>query len=181
MPAVVLNRLHSVQPYRFEPVDMGIGILLDKMSNLDKHRAALTLELRVADKTHFNVMMMPDRPDGAHRLEYEFVAPNRPVEHGDRVFVFRESQPVRARVAVRQPVRDPVVEKLPLVLAVTIEEVLYDAFFLLHLIERQVASTFVSACVGTAPADWRAFMMGNGPRPSTPWYPNLGRYSAEMR
>jgi hypothetical protein len=171
MPAVVLDRLHTVQPYRFEPVEMGIGILLDKMSNLDKHRAALTLELRVADKTHFNVKMLPDNPGGARALEYEFVAPDRSVADGDRVFVFKESQPVR----------DPVVEKLPLLLAVTIDGALYDAFFLLHLIERQVASTFINACVGTAPVDWREFMTGNGPRPLTPWYPNLGRYSTEMR
>lgn len=171
MPQVILDRLHTVQPYRFEPVDQGIGVLLNQMSNLDKHRSAISLELRVADKTTFEVRMKPDNKNAPRTYDYEFVAPDRALRNGDKVLVFKESGPVS----------DPAVPTLPLVLSVAIEEQVYDVFHLLRLIERQVASTFVNACVGIAPEEWATFMMGDGPRPTTPWCPNTRRFSAEMR
>ncbi|WP_258027445.1 hypothetical protein [Microbacterium sp. BH-3-3-3] len=38
-------------------------------------------------------------------------------------------------------------------------------FELLDLIERQVAGTFINACVGVTPADWVDFIMNGTPRP----------------
>lgn len=171
MPAVVLDRLSTVQPYRFEPVEEGIGLLLNKMSNLDKHRAGLSLELRVVDKTTFSIEFTPEDPNASHDYEYEFLAPDRSIRNGDVVFAFRE----------REPVKSARVDKLPMILGVEIDGRGHNVFELLDMIERQVAGTFINACVGMPSGAWAKYLMEGGGRPETAWYPNLARYSAEMR
>jgi hypothetical protein len=177
MPDVIHSRLYTVQPYRFEPVGEGIGLLLNKMSNLDKHRAALDLELRVADKTGFGIAMQHDEASSSVESanpgtpDYEFLAPNRAIKDGDIVFRFRERQALKwARV-----------DKLPLALIVNIDGREYEVFQLLTLIDRQVAGTFINACVGITPPEWVTYLRGEGPRPTSDWFPNVSRYTPEMR
>lgn len=172
MPKVILARLETVQPFHFEPVEEGIGLYLNQMNNLDKHRAALGVELRVVDKVTYAIHVKPEDPNSRSDFELQFVAPDRPVVDGDELFVLQEAEPVRSLT----------VPKLPLVLCVGVNGKRHNVFHLLDLIERQVAATFIAACVGFPSAEWLAFIAQDGtPRPTAPWCPHVARYTREMR
>ncbi|MDY0828881.1 hypothetical protein SK224_07035 [Microbacterium sp. BG28] len=177
MPVAVHDRLCRVQPYRFEPVEEGIGLLLNKMSNLDKHRAGLVLEQRVLDKTPFTILATPEEPEsdrgsvGGDGSRYEFLAPDRAIRSGDRVFTFTEPWTIKTAS----------VEKLPMRLTTTIEGRLHEVWGLLSMIERQVAGTFINACVGFTHPEWASFIQGESGRPESNWCPNTARYTADMR
>lgn len=103
-------------------------------------------------------------------FDYRFEAPHGQVSNGDVVFVFREAHRV---VSAR-------VEKLPLLLGVDLDGAFSNIFDLLVLAERQVAATFITACVGFPNERWGRFIDGTGDRPSTRWFPDVERYPAEF-
>lgn len=166
VPPVIRSRLETVQPYRFEPMQEGIGITLDKLDILDKHRSALTLALRVLDQQHFSVELATEA-GSLDDFTYEFVAPDAPIADGVPVLVFEE----------RQPVANLRVEKLPMVLGVDLDGSHRNIFDLLDLIERQVAGTFINVCVGFAQQEWQEFITNGGARPKIGWCPTVARYS----
>jgi len=63
MPTFVLGRLNQVQPFHVEPVKDGIGLLLHALDNEDKHRAAMSINLKAMDKTSWNYSVRYDRKD----------------------------------------------------------------------------------------------------------------------
>lgn len=170
MPPVILSRLEAVQPFKVEPVDQGIGILLHRMDILDKHRNGLSVELRVMDRQTFGLQVGFEDEGTASDFDYQFEAPQGQVSDGDVVFVFR----------VAHPVVSAKVEKLPLLLGVDLDGAFSNIFDLLALAEQQVAATFITACVGLPDERWGNFIYGTGDRPTTRWFPDVARYPAEF-
>ena len=134
-PEFVLARMRSVQPFLFPPVDEGVGLHLHQLDIDDKHKALVHLELSARDKTSFALSFKMEEPEAAGRHpddHYEWLGGDQPLEDGQAICRFR----------VPSPLVYASLESLPLVPMVSWGSLKKDAFFMLRLIDQQVALTF---------------------------------------
>lgn len=152
MPAFVLGRLDQVQPFHVKPVKDGIGLLLHALDIEDKHRAAVSIDLKAMDKTSWNHLIRFDRNDRG-QTDYQ---PIRWI--GPDVTVF-DGMPF-VELTSRYRIEKAEGNDLPLVLLATAEvdgeKFEKAAFFILELMDQQVSTSFEVVSTGTLrpPGEW---------------------------
>ena len=146
VPAFVLERLESVQPYHGGQPENAIGVILHDLDIEDKHRASIELSTIAADRTTYQQMWRYEDPNvmpDPETVEYEWLAGDGPVTDGDPVAVLRFAK----RVAEAEII------ELPLVLRVEHAGRYHDLFAILQMIEHQVGATFRRIERGFLPDD----------------------------
>ncbi|MFC9560369.1 hypothetical protein [Agromyces sp. NPDC056965] len=137
VPKGILERLHSVQPYPFAPVDEGIFVILHKLDIEDKHKALLRADVIARDK--HQVAFKAELENGDEFFDHavdggwRWIAGTDPVKDGDPIFQ------IMADVPIQEAESDMA---LPVSIAVPHAGRLHDVFELLRMIDQQVADTF---------------------------------------
>lgn len=144
-PEFIIHRLHGLQPYLVEPVDMGIGIILNQMDIDDKHKAQLQVAYSARDKTSFmwSFRYLEQNPIPSGRPQPEWLAGDTFLKHGDPIIRFRSEHVVTEAKLTR----------LPLALVTGLRGKPMGAFELLNLIDEQVQGTLFMVCTGGYSAD----------------------------
>tara|TARA_R110002051_G_scaffold315883_1_gene394828 strand:- start:3668 stop:4549 length:882 start_codon:yes stop_codon:yes gene_type:complete len=151
MPAFVLDRLNQVQPFHAEPVRDGIGLLLHALDIEDKHRAAISIDLKARDKTFWSYSISYEKIEPGHDPQ-----PTRWI--GPDVTIF-DGMPF-LEMTSRFRLEKAEGSDLPLVLLVSAEvhggKFEKDAFFILRLMDQQVSTSFELVSTGTLrpPGEW---------------------------
>lgn len=164
VPADVLTRIESVQPFMAVNQEAMPMLLLHSMDLQDKHRSSLAVHLTGRDRQALTLMM---RFPADHHVDddpllddgYEFLADGIAVRDGVEV----------ARLTARIPFADVSIHTLPLTLDTVVDGKRYDAFELLRGIDRHVTGIFMTVLLGGLVPEWQEFVVWGAPRPKTPW------------
>lgn len=147
IPAEILDRLATVQPFVTEPVERGVGLFLHHRNIDDKHRSDLSVDLKARHGVSYSLRLKFEGTSvSAGELSdggFQWLAPDETIRDGMPIF----------RAESTHRVSEVAVEKLPLDLEIVSPGETDAAWHALATLDLQVSHTFEVVSQGYANDD----------------------------